>query len=425
MFDVILQPRSRNPRPIPLLVVATMLILLMGLSTACQESDSRGSKGNETPTGSLVERFEAALDEKDLLTRHLAMAEIFTDITEENFGDIRAVMEEDVSRLSPAEVRILSRMWGNYDRENALTDALQWPNRMSRSLAAAEILATWVEVDNGAAVLRTFNEMKESEGLSPEAIAAGEIALVEALGRHGDDDLVLEILMGLEESDHRKMLVTTALRGINGRKPGDFRIFAERTLKNDAVEESLQSEIALVALRFVHLGGPERSTKWYAEHLADGPHSSASLIAISEAWAREDPEAALTYLQSRPESEDPGMAKRMAALLWLQSDPSTAAPILRKAIDDDPGMEMAIFTLVQYLIAHDLDEAMELAQRVPDLAEREIVLKQGLVKMVRKDRPAADLYLANNEVPKSVRDAVRLAKRLRTTTTSVGDEGTQ
>jgi hypothetical protein len=134
---------------------------------------------------------------------------------------------------------------------------------------------------------------------------------------------------------------------------------------------------------------------------------------MAEMWSREDPLAALEFMNARAASEKPEMAKRAVAFMWLKKDPAAAQPFLREAVDRDPAMYPVLLPLVQYMMINDLPSAMALALRVPDKRERESLLKQGLMRWVQRDSAATEAFMAAHPVSKNVEAAVQGAKRMR------------
>jgi hypothetical protein len=223
---------------------------------------------------------------------------------------------------------------------------------------------------------------------------------------------ILEILEAADDVDHRRRMVAkTAL--VMSQTPGiAYSDWAEQIFREGRLGPELAPEIVLQALKVQLLIGTEPAIEYY-ERIKDASFSGDALAVIGEKWAYTDPKAALEFMLSRPASEKPDMGKRAVAIIWLQQEPTTAAPFLREAIESDPAMQSAILPYVQFLMVSDLPGAMKLAQRIPVDEERAIALKQGLMRWVQRDPKATESYMASNPVSDEIKQAVRGAKRLR------------
>lgn len=358
------------------------------------------------------EAYREALGELDPLVQHVLLADVYTRVDAEDFGEFRAVFEEDLAARTASQAAVFGNLWAKIDREDALTEVLALRQARVRKLAGDEVMSVWVQEGNADAARAALRSAAEDQ---PEGVVrAAEQSFAEALGRHGDLVSLLGLLADTEDDEHRRRMLAAALIEITRADRDGFVRWAERIHVDDDVDPQLKAEIVLQAIRLLATTrSVAEATDWYPT-IADGPYAGEALSIIAEQWGRTDPVAAFDYLGGRPDSERPEMARRAVAFVWLQTSPAEARPWLLGAIDERPGMEPVVFPLVQYMLVSDPPAAMELAQRILDPREREIVLKQGLVRWARRDYEGASRYLERHEVPPAVREAVRRAKNLKT-----------
>ncbi len=364
------------------------------------------------------EAYHEALGATDPLMGHLLLAQVYARVDESNFGQLRSIFESDLASRDGVQARIFGNLWAKVDPVNALTEVLRWDDARARHFASNEILNVWVKRTNADAARQAFRDV--SRELPADVVQQGEQALAEALGRHADLDSLLALLEETQDADHRRRMIAVSTIEFLRRDGDAWPVWAEKIHRDDALRErapDVQSDIVLQAIRLLVQRNVAEAVGWYPK-IADGEYSGDALSLIAENWARTDPEAAFSFLAGRTDAEKPGMARRAAAYVWLNKEPDVALAKLREAVDRDPGMVSVIFPIVQFLIASRVEEAMELAQRVPDEKEKEIVLKQGLMRWARLDPSAVDAYMEQHPVSQPIRRAVRAAKALKTTVSS-------
>lgn len=366
----------------------------------------------------LGEAYREALEVPDPLMQHLLLAQVYARVDASNFDQLRAVFESDMRNPDGTQARIVGNLWAKIDPVGALSAVMRWDDPRARTFASHAILNVWIQRMNADAARQAFRDVASE--LPLPVVQQGEQALAEALGRHGNLDSLLRLLEEAEDVDHRHRMIATSMIEFLRRDADAWTRWAEKIHRDGALRErapEVQSDIVLQAIRLLAQRDVDEVVAWYPT-IADGDYSGDALILIAERWARIDPEATLAFLAGRPDAERPEMARRAVAYVWLKKEPEVALAKLRAAIDEDPDMVSVIFPLVQFLIASRVDEAMELAQRVPDAKEREIVLKQGLMRWARLDPAAADAYMARHPVSEPILRAVRAAKALKSTTHS-------
>ncbi len=418
--------RRRSSRDVA--VVSALLLVMLGVGTACSESQTRvadaAGSADAVADESLAARYARALDELDPTRRHLALADIYAEVLasegSESIESLGPVIEQDLRRRRPAEIRVFANLLARRNVTSALSDVLAWDEARARTPAAEEVISVWVEDDHVEAV-RTG--LRDSAASLPEGVGAQmQLAFVVALGRHHRLDALLATLAAEEDITLRRRMVAKATLELSKHGASVYPDWVESIYGDPTVASDLQTELVLQAIKLLLLLDRDRALAWY-EKIADGPDSGDALSLIAEKWARTDPRAALEYLNARPASEAPEMAKRAVAFTWLQREPVEAEPYLRERVERDPTMSPVVFPLVQYSMVADIEGAMELAQRVPDEKEREIVLKQGLMRWVQRDPAAVDAYMASHPVPPAVRTAVEGARKLRRNRVSQAGDG--
>ncbi len=400
----------------------SLLFSIFLVSGCHSESPSDSSVGTQIDSALVAERiaenrradigeaYQLALDEVDPFIRHMLLASVYGRVDESNFAEFRTTFERDIKRRNARQAEVFGNLWAKADPQDALRNVLAWEDRKAQKFASEEILSVLVQGPDPRSTLRTLRSL--SSEFPPGVLKQGEESLAEALGRNQILDVLLELLQGVEDADQRSRLIILSLIEITRADRGAFVRWVEQVKDDRSVAIELRYQLVMQAVRILVARDVEEALAWYPT-IANEEYVGDALTAIAKRWGKDDPVAAMEFMRQRPESENPGSAKRAAAYLWLQKDPATARVELKKAIDLDPTMTSVIFPLVQYLMVSEVSEAMELAQQEENLEEREALLKQGLARMLRTDPAGLKIYLAKYDVSPAVRKFLRVARSYR------------
>ncbi|MAG31962.1 MAG: hypothetical protein CL908_13830 [Deltaproteobacteria bacterium] len=398
------------------------LVLVLGLS-GCDAEPQRGpSVETRIDSSAAAERiaaarsvgigeaYQQALDEADPFLQHMLFAAVYGRVDASNFAEFREVFERKLDRRSADESRVFGNLWAKIDSQAALRGVMTWTNPRARKFASEEVMSVWAQQPNAAEVLQAFRDLAGE--LPSGVLQQGQYSLAEALGRHLQLEALLSLLLGVDDVEHRTRLATASLIEMTRAERDAFVRWVEQLRGDDSVPIELRYELVMQVIRLQVTRDLDEALAWYPT-IASEEYAGDALTIIAQKWGRDDPVAAMEFMRQRPESENPGSAKRAAAYLWLNQDPGMARTELRKAVEEDPTMSSVIFPLVQFMMVNELEEAMELAQRVPKLEEREAVLKQGLMRWARRDPAGLDGYLARYDVSDSVQRSIRAARSLK------------
>lgn len=408
--------RPRIERALPFALAALLLT-----TAGCEPEGAKSSVGRSGDAAwrveggpdrglPLADRYAAALDETDPFERHMRLAAIYAQLGAADLPTLLPVLKKDLRARRPEEIRTFASLLARLDPVGALSEVIGWDVPAARIAAQAEVMSIWAATGRIDQARATWREAAET--LPAEAIQQGELGMIEALARHRVLPPILEILEEADDPDQRRRLIAKISLAMSQTPGIPYPDWAEQLHREGRLGPELEAEVLLQSLKLLLAAGIEPATAWY-ERIKQAPCSREALAVIGEKWAYSDPVAAFAFMKARPESERPDLGKRAVALIWLQREPARAEPFLRDAIASDPDMAPTILPFVQYSMRSDLPGAMELAQRIPVEEERVIALKQGLMRWVQLDAPAADAYIASHPVPESVKQAVEGARNLR------------
>lgn len=415
------EPIELTLNRIPTVVV---LLLIIALATGCTEDSAspidrtgqvdalQGKLPTLSPAATLVERYAAGLAENDPLSRHQLLAQVYAEATKSDVEGMLGVIKEDLRKRKPEEVRVFANLFAKLDRRTALSEVLSWDYPAAQIIASEEVMSVWVQTGDSGEIMRTWSELEGSANIPLSRVHRGEIAMMGAVARHRDYDAINSLIADATDVDHRRRLIARLGLSMSQSDGESYLDYAVRVHKSETFEPEVKAELVLEAQKLALVATPEFAIGWY-ENIKDGPYSGDALSIIAEKWSRTDAIAALDFVRARPASEKPAMAKRAAAIIWLQKDPQVAEPYLREAVEADRSMDSVLLPLAQFMMVRDSKGAMELALRVPDTRERESVLKQGLMRWVQRDQTAAEDFMAKNPVSKSIETAVQGAKRMK------------
>ncbi len=350
-----------------------------------------------------------ALSEVDPFVRHMLLASVYGRIDASNFSEFREAFEGKLDARGANEARVFGNLWAKVDAQGAAREVMKWKSSRAHKFASEEIMSVLAQGAKGEVAIQALRD--SSAELPDGVLKLGQESLAVALSRHQQLETLLELLQELEDTDHQKRLIALTAIEITRADRHGFARWVEQVKDDDSVAIELRYALAMQATQLEAGRNLEEGLAWYPKIAHEG-YAGDALLIIVQIWGQDDPAAAMKFIRQRPESENPSSAKRAAAYLWLKQDPGTARVELGKAVNQDPTMSSAIFPLVQYMMVREIAEAMELAKQLPDLEERETVLKQGLVRWARLDPDGLDAYLAKNVISGSVRKYLNLGRSM-------------
>jgi hypothetical protein len=356
--------------------------------------------GPPAPGGTL-EALRAGLAERDGLVRAQLLSRALVQLQPDDLPGVEALIEESRLQILPDDVRLLMLAWSRFDAPGAFAWAQAWPTSWNEKLME-EAMYAWGFRDGPAALAAAEKiDDKKLRGSLQSSALDGWLRSDDRVGASS-------YIAGVGDPRLRRRLTFT-LAGEAARDGVDAVIAWAEAVPEDAPNDFKQGSF-FHAANVIARSDPRRAAAWWEQH-RDQPYSEGSLETIARKWAQHhDPPALFSWLRSLPPGEgdradEVGEAVRTGFRAWRQKDPEAARSWLEASLPDpklDPAVEEYSWSVVQTAP----DEAVSWAQRMADEKLRQRTLTRLVRSWLRRDPQAAGQWLAQSDVPESVKQSI-------------------
>jgi hypothetical protein len=388
---------------------AALCVLSLGIGLAIGYLAGPRIGADDGPTPSLA----TALDEEDLLIRSQLLGQFLETLGPENLEQSLETLHAKRVGMTDQELRVFMLAWGRFDAAGAFSWARAQDTDWSNRLEKAAVFAWGFRDPRGAlAELETLPESAEKSGRrgkKQESPSLGD-DLISGWRVNGDVAGLTAHLISMPASREREKITNNFLAQLG--KEGPEAIIAW----TDAIPED--AEGGFKRLAFNRAAGAiaqtdvRMATRWYEAHRGKD-YTERALSVIARRWIDfHEPVELFTWLADLPplpgKDFDPEQARAIGKGMkwWLRRDPDTAQQWLSTFVVVPAIYDQAIASLSQYLLKQSPEFAVKWADRIQDRELRTETLSKGLGRWRRKDKEAAEEWLATAEVSDGIRNRI-------------------
>jgi hypothetical protein len=298
--------------------------------------------------------------------------------------------------IGDIELVLLAEWWAAFDPEAAYTWSFEtW--RANHPAIRLAVLRGWGRVDPAAALLRA-----SVASTSPAEHMRAVIAGWDESGRPG----LYETLRGMGPGAERQRLIEMIARRRvlrDGIEP-TFRWAEALPDDDDYFKLHVFQRVASSAAEI----DPERAAGWASKHEGQ-PYAWDLARRVGTRWAKREPEKAMAWVESLPESHSRSLAVRETYLAWLRKDKPAAREFVRSR-EVTPWLEPAVSLYAKSLMTEDPTrgaEALGWAQRISDPVLRDATIILVARSWSVADPAATEAWLASADLSDLVRQKIR------------------
>lgn len=318
----------------------------------------------------------------------------------ESLPAIRAAFETVFLDVAELEVVLLAEWWAEFDPASAF----QWSRDSAighHPLVFRSVLEAWARRDPLAArdALQSLHDPFQVRSSLDSLISGWD-----ASGQPGLMEYLRSLPVGVEA-----LMAMTPLARLHVLRDGPEGAFAwAEALPDDPPEDVLRFKLQMFR-RVVSAAAPidpEKTAAWAARH-AQGPNGDGLLARTGTGWVSQtgDGEEALRWLSGLEAGKQRDEAVEDTYAAWSARDPEQATAWLLRA-PPERWLEPALYVHASRLAAHQPEEALALARRIPspELRERTFVSIGNV--WLQRDPDAARAWLAGSEPTDTVREQI-------------------
>jgi hypothetical protein len=364
--------------------IACVLGLSIGFTACHREAVPSG--------GQVAPRVSEILRGTDPLQRVAEFSALLTRLGPDTVPALVEAVEQAPLDGGDPELVLLGMWWARFDPQAAL-DWTRTDRRAQYAPVIAAIMRSWAHRDPKRAL---------AAALAIAYPGQREIGCDAAIAGWDESGLpgLIEAVSELEPVHQQRVADSVARRRVA--TLGATRAFewADSLDADETFKEMMAVRVASAAAATKE-GGP-LAAAWAAPRVRSDDRLSNYPRRIATRWVAVDPEAAMAWLASLPAGADRSDGVAEAFRTWAMRDYETAFAWIAK-LEPQPWNEPALAVYTRAIASERPQEAIELAQRISDAELREgttIVIGQVWVK---KDRAAAEAWLATADVSERVR----------------------
>jgi hypothetical protein len=340
----------------------------------------------------------AALGEPETLARTAALVRLLGQLGEENAAGAAAAVDEHLTVIGDADLRLFLHAWAAFDPQAALDHVLAWPLQSKRELGAGQVIYYWAWHRGAVEATLQVDSLPE-----PSVRRLARAELVKGWARSGDYAGVTDYASRLSRGDLRERYAADIVSAIVANDGSDGVIRWADGVPEDA-NDNFKRTVFRKALRHVSVRDPEKAAAWY-EQQAERPYTDLGMSVVASEWVEHDPEAAFAWLLSKPPGRERDLALSFAMRRWLGLDGQAAAAWMREN-QGDAELGAAIEPFVLWLGRSDPAEAVQWAEQIPQETQRARALQIAGMRWRARDPMAFRKWLAQAELPEATREAL-------------------
>ena len=339
--------------------------------------------------------FEAALEDRDPLSRSFGISRFLHGVDAQGIGEVIEAVEAAGFWFDRQEYRLLMAAWVSIDPDEAVIWAFSRPGMLQdRAVEAALEALGYSNPSRALYVLQSIEDRDRADVL--------HLQIVQGWARSDHRDELAEHLAGQPPSVYRQRATTVLVNEILKGGPDELIAWV------DAIEaepgNAFKRTVFQRAANALAQLDPVQAARWLDEHLGR-PYALRTANLVARRWAEKDPAAAMSWLVSLPEeSTDEDQTKRMFAH-WLDRDAKSAEGWVRAEAPSE-----VVDPLIRVIIRRDFGRrpelAMEWAHLLHDPVVRTRVQTSAGRSWYRLDRDAFLAWLPDSGLERRVRDLI-------------------
>jgi len=372
-------------------LAAILWLLLLGVAYRL----GADSPARAVPGASSGVSFEAALDQRDPLSRSFAISRFLRGVDAQGIGDVVEAVEEAGYWFDQQEHRLLMAAWVRIDPDEAVLWALSRPGLLwDRAAAAALEALGYFDPERALYVLQSMEDRVGADFL--------HLAMVQGWARSGRRDELVEYLAGQPPSVYRQRATTALANEILKGGPDELIEWID-TIEADPSSGFKRTAFQRAANAMAQLE-PVRAARWVDEHLGR-PHALRAPNVVAQRWAEKDPAPAMSWLVSLPKGSTEEDRSERIFTEWLNRNRRAAESWVRAEAPSG-----RVDPLIRVIIRREFDErpahAMEWADLLHDPVVRTRVQISAGRSWYRRDPDAILAWLPDSGLEKRVRDLI-------------------
>jgi len=343
--------------------------------------------------GGVGPRVSEILRGSDPLERVRELSALLPALGPEALPALLGAFETAPIEIGDPELQLLGLWWARFDPGAAHQWTLvEWRAKSGPVIAA--VYRSWAHEDPEAALAMALRQrLPGQREFALDAVVSGW----DESGRAG----LVQALASLDAAEQQRLAETFAARRVLTLGPaGAFEWLA--TLSDmPRFQQVMEVRIASSAAGLA--GGGPLAAEWATPRVRSDDRLSHLPRRIATRWIVRDPEAAMAWLASLPAGADRSDGVTEAFRTWLRRDRAGASAWIQ-ATELEPWNEPALALHAKSLAREDPERALELALRIGDAPLRDATLINIGQAWTRRDREAAQTWLAATDVSESVRE---------------------
>jgi len=366
-----------------------LALILTVVSMACtgEERDRSAVRAGESTTGE--NHWRAILEIQDRLDRVSALVVALRAVPPEDVGQLHELLRDSDSGLQDLERVMVIAAWADHDPEAATAWAIQGERGKSQNQAIEEAVRAWARVDPEAVIreydisLLAVNHTGLLYGLIKGWFETGDWAALEAFVRD------------LGETDSRQRAVTALAWLRVGRDGAEEAIRWAESLPS--THEKYKMSVYRRVAREIAKTQPRMAADW-CNRVCDSAYGSMMSDMIALEWAKDDGEATMEWLLTRPDGIETRGAVSTGYRIFLSEDPEAALAWMEQTTEEqrhDMRLQRAVRKYVSKRSWQEdqADVAIHWAGYLKNQDERETMLIQIAQRWRDRDEKAAEAWL--------------------------------
>jgi hypothetical protein len=324
----------------------------------------------------------------DLLERTAALATLLGQLEPESLEEVKEAYDSVFLDLDATELVLFGEWWASFDPRSAIAwTSYHWNTRRSIPVHQG-IMREWGRSDPLSAILATQSAPNPAvrrrwvESILrgwEESVHEGALSYVESLG-HGEDRQwglsVVARLKVLRDGPEATIAWAESL-------PDDERAFKLNAFRRAAGAAATVDPLAAAA---------------FAERHLNGPYSKGMPRRVGMPWTDHDPEAAMRWLSTLPDTPNRTDGVLETFRRWLRHSRAAARHWI-DTVELEPWVDGALSVHAKSLGKEDPLEAIRVASQITDPELRQGTLGVVAREWVIRDEEAGKAWLDQSDLP--------------------------
>lgn len=339
-----------------------------------------------------VQLLKRSLNEEDPIVRMKNLLSALENLGPENVEDFAEEMANVSGREHGQLLSYFVYAWASFDPQGAIAFAQEQSNGRQSIWLTSTAMQSWGKQDPEAAL--TFLETQElatdNSFLLPGMISGW--ADTDSLG-------AAQYALSIEDDRIRRRSTWGVAREMAGQDVEQIK----NTL-NSLPNSEQQAELLAAITSQLSREDPQESLT-LLQDMDPGLRNSRAVEELIEGWVDNDPTAASQFVLQLPAGEE--RTSGMVSLIdrWSRQDPVEAGEWLNQ-FPPSAELDQPVVAYVNRVQRNDPEGALSWASSITDTATREELMVEVATRWMIRDEPGATAYLADPQVPQTVKDSV-------------------